>query len=253
MRPFSLSLCKTMLTLFVRTIIIYIFMFAIMRLMGKRQLSDMQPFDLVVTLLIANLASAPLSDPAVPLLYGVVTILALFVMQRLVSHLSLKSEKMRKVICGSPLVVIAKGIVREDVMRSANYTLNDLSEQLRDKDVFAFSKVEYAILETNGSLSVLLKSQFQQPTIEDMSLETSKARPALLIITDGKLHRDALEAAGLEERWLSGILSGMGFGSVGEVLFASLDGEGMLHVQGKQDRKKKTEPKCFFYQLEGTK
>ena len=88
-----------MLTLFIRTIIIYLFMFVIMWLMGKRQLSDMQPFDLVVTLLIANLASVPVSDPAVPLAYGVVTILGLFIMQRLVSHISLKSEKIRTVIC----------------------------------------------------------------------------------------------------------------------------------------------------------
>lgn len=240
-----------MLTLFIRTIIIYIFMFAIMRLMGKRQLSDMQPFDLVVTLLIANLASAPLADPAVPLLYGVVTIIALFVLQRLVSHISLKSEKMRRLICGSPLVVIAKGVVREDVMRSANYTLNDLSEQLRDKDVFSISKVEYAILETNGSLSVLLKPQFQQPTVEDMSLSAKKASPALLIVTDGKLHRDALQAAGLEEKGFSRILSGMGISSAKDVLFASLDGEGMLQVQRKQ--KKNMDPECYFYDMDRSK
>ena len=110
-----------MLTLFIRSIIIYIFMFAVIRLMGKRQLSDMQPFDLVVTLLIANLASVPTSDPSVPLVYGVVTILGLFIMQRLVAFISLKSEKMRKIICGDPLVVISKGLVREDVMKAANY------------------------------------------------------------------------------------------------------------------------------------
>lgn len=226
-------------------------MFAIMRLMGKRQLSDMQPFDLVVTLLIANLASSPLSDPAVPLLYGMVTIIALFALQRLVSHLSLKSEKFRSLICGSPLVVVAKGIVREDVMRSANYTLNDLSEQLRDKDVFSFSKVEYAILETNGSLSVLLKPQFQQPTIEDMGLAEKKAAPALLIITDGNLHSDALQAAGFEIKGFLNILSGMGISSVKEVLFASLDSEGMLQVQEKQ--KKHKEPKCYYYNVEAKK
>lgn len=240
-----------MLTLFIRTIIIYLFMFVIMRLMGKRQLSDMQPFDLVVTLLIANLASVPVSDPAVPLAYGVVTILGLFIMQRLVSHISLKSEKIRTVICGSPLVVIAKGVLREDVMRAANFTLNDLSEQLRDKGVFSFSDVEYAILETNGSLSVLLKPQNQPPTMESLNLPTDKARPALLLITDGKLHRDALGAAGIEEKYLSGILSGMGFSGCRDVLFASLDGSGMLHVQGKQ--RKNAEPEARFFKVNGGK
>lgn len=238
-----------MLTLFIRSIIIYIFMFAVIRLMGKRQLSDMQPFDLVVTLLIANLASVPTSDPSVPLVYGVVTILGLFIMQRLVAFISLKSEKMRKIICGDPLVVISKGLVREDVMKAANYTLNDLAEQLRDKDVFSFSNVEYAILETNGSLSVLLKSQYQTPTMESLNLPLEKARPALLIVTDGKLHRDALQRSGLDEVGFKRIIAGMGFPNIKEILFASLDGSGLLHVQAKLKRNKKTE--FAFYKVEG--
>ncbi len=237
-----------MLTLFIRTILIYLFMFVIMRLMGKRQLSDMQPFDLVVTLLIANLASVPISDPAVPLAYGVVTILALFIMQRLVSHLSLKNEKFRVTICGSPLVVIAKGVVREDVMRAANFTLNDLSSRLRDKGVFAFADVEYAILETNGSLSVLLKPGKQPATNETLKLASSPAAPAFLLITDGKIHADTIRAAGLDEKFLNNLIASMGFSSAENVLFASLDSEKILHVQGKQQKNK--EPAVIFYSLE---
>mgnify|MGYP003248231303 CR=1 FL=1 len=168
-----------MLTLFIRTLLVYIFMFVVLRLMGKRQLSDMQPFDLAITLLIANLAALPMSDPAIPLLYGVVPIIAMFAL------MSLKSEKLRKLVCGSPLVMISGGVVREDAMRAANYSLFDLAEQLRMKDVFSISQVEYAILETDGGLSVLLKGPFQTPTNEGLKLESEKAMPALLLICDG--------------------------------------------------------------------
>ena len=137
-----------MSTLFIRTLIVYTLMFAVLRLMGKRQINEMQPFDLAVTLLIANLASIPMSEPAVPLFYGLVPIIGLFIVQRLVAHASLKSERIRRLVCGSPLTVIENGTVREDVMRSASYSLSDLTEQLRLKDVFSLSEVEYAILET---------------------------------------------------------------------------------------------------------
>lgn len=211
--------------------------------MGKRQLADMQPFDLAVTLLIADLAAVPVSDPSVPLLYGIIPIIGMFILQRLVSYAVLKSEGMRKLVCGNPLVIISGGLVREDVMHAANYTLNDLSEQLRVKNVFSFSKVEYAILETNGSLSVLLKGPFQQPTNEGLKLESECARPALLLITDGHLHLDVLEAVGLEEKGFMNILRGMGYKSVKECLFASLDADGMLQVQDKQRPFRKTTQK----------
>lgn len=236
-----------MLTLFIRTLLVYLFMFAVLRLMGKRQLSDMQPFDLAITLLIADLASVPMSDPSVPLLYGVVPIIAMFLLHRVVSYGALKSEGLRKIVCGSPLIVIAKGMVREDVMRSANYTLNDLTEQLRAKDVFAISQVEYAILETNGSLSVLLKGPYQTPTNEILSLESEQARPAMLLVTDGKLHNDVVQAAGLDERGLIKILNSMGYKSAKDCLFVSLDASGMLHAQDKQKPFAKT--KSHFMRL----
>lgn len=199
-----------MLTLFIRTLLVYIFMFVVLRLMGKRQLSDMQPFDLAITLLIANLAALPMSDPAIPLLYGVVPIIAMFALHRLISFMSLKSEKLRKLVCGSPLVMISGGVVREDAMRAANYSLFDLAEQLRMKDVFSISQVEYAILETDGGLSVLLKGPFQTPTNEGLKLESEKAMPALLLICDGQVHPEAVRAAGLDEKGFYALLKRFG-------------------------------------------
>lgn len=237
-----------MLTLFIRALIIYLFMFALMRLMGKRQISDMQPFDLVITLLVADIAALPISDPALPLLYGIIPILALYVLHRVVAYASLKNEKIRRFVCGSPLVIIAGGIVREDVMRAANYTLSDLNEQLRMKDVFSISHVEYAILETNGCLSVLLKGPYQQSTNAALELESAKAKPSLMLVTDGKLHPDAVQRAGLDEKGFMSILHGFGYRSERDCLFVSLDAEGMLHAQDKQRLLKK--PEAHFYKVE---
>ena len=224
-------------TLFVRTLIVYTLMFTVLRLMGKRQISDMQPFDLAVTLLIANLASIPMSDPTTPLLYGVIPIIGLFVVHRLVSFAALKSERIRGVVCGSPLFIISKGTVLEDVMRAANYSLDDLTEQLRLKDVFSVSLVEYAILETNGSLSVLLKSGAQTPTNGQLGVAEEKVKPALMLVADGRPNRDALRSAGVDEKKLRSVLGSLGVGAVEDCLYASVDADGVLTAQKKLKRR----------------
>ena len=226
-----------MFTLFIRTIIVYLLVFAVVRLMGKRQISDMQPFDLVITLLIADLAAVPISDGAIPLMYGVIPILGLFILHRIVAHFSLKSEAVRAMVCGKPVFVIIKGRVMEDAMRSANYTLNDLTEQLRMKDVFSIAQVEYGILETNGSLSVLLKGPYQPPNCEQLQLESENARPSVMLITDGKIHDRALAEVGFSHDWLIKKLNQMGYTSEKECLFVCLNSDGMLHAQDKLSSK----------------
>ncbi len=209
--------------------------------MGKRQISDMQPFDLVITLLIADLASVPMSDSAIPVMYGIIPILCLFLLHRVVAHLALKSGKVRTLVCGKPLLIISKGIVMEDAMRAANYTLNDLTEQLRVKDVFAISQVEYAILETNGSLSVLMKGPFQQPTCEQAGLQSPNAHPSIMLVSDGRISCKALAEAGYDHDWLVKRLNRMGYKSERECLFVCLDDDGMLHAQDMSRLSRRTE------------
>ena len=220
-------------TLFIRTLIVYSVMFAVLRLMGKRQISEMQPFDLAVTLLIANLASIPMSEPAVPLFYGLVPIIGLFIVQRLLSYASLKSERIRRLVCGNPLAIIEGGVVNENIMRSANYSFSDLTEQLRLKDVFSISQVEHAILETNGSLSVLLKGAYQTPTREQMRLDKTDESPALMLVSDGKADELALMKAGMSIEKLNSILKKLGIKRLEECLFAILNDDGTLHIQRK--------------------
>ncbi len=222
-----------MLILFVRSILLYILVFLVIRLTGKRQLSDLQPFDLITTLLIADLASMPASDTGMPLAYGFVPILALFLVQQGVAFLSMKWEGFRYVMCGRPLLMIVKGEVQEKSLRDAKYTLNDLMEQLRAAGAFQVADVEYAILETNGDLSVLLKGPEQPVTHRALSLESPKAAPPFMIVQDGKVHKNALSQAGYDEKWLRSKLPAAGVKGTEQLLFAFISGE-TLHMQAKQ-------------------
>ncbi len=206
-----------MSTLLIRTVIIYLLVFGVVRLTGKRQISDMQPFDLVITLLIADLSSTPISDSSTPLLFGIIPILTLFLLHRTVAFLALKSQQIRSLVCGHPIIVISKGVVDEQALKAANYTLNDLIEQMRLKDVFAFSQVEYAILETNGSLSVLKNNSVCDPDA-----------PTALLLSDGKPILTALQAMGLDEIWLQKRLNALGIKRYKQCLFACMEGDELL-------------------------
>jgi len=191
--------------------------------MGKRQISDMQPFDLVITLLMADLASAPISDTGIPLFHGVIPILTMFILHRTLAFASLKSTAVRNLVCGHSLVVIEKGIVLEEALHAANYTISDLMEQLRIKDVFAFSQVEYAILETNGSLSVLTAA----------SAQSAPTEPSVLLLADGKPVKDSMTNVGFEMKRLQKRLLTCGIRSPKECLYICLEQPNTLHLQTK--------------------
>ncbi|MBQ7113495.1 MAG: DUF421 domain-containing protein [Clostridia bacterium] len=225
-----------MLVLFLRVVLLYLLVFVALRLTGKRQLSDLQPFDLVITLLIAELALEPATNTGVPLFYGIVPILTLFLLQNLVAYLSLKSEGVRKIACGQSIVLISKGVVEEAALRSARYTLSDLMEQLRSKDVFSVDEVAYAILETNGELSVLLKGAKQKPTCELLHIPAGESTLPLMLIQDGQVHHGALKRAGYNETWLKKQLQKAGILSERDVFFAFLTDNSMLHIQRYRSR-----------------
>ncbi len=230
-----------MMVLFLRAALLYVLVFVIMRLMGKRQISDLQPFDLVVTLLVAELASDPITDTSIPLVYGIMPILALYLLQQLMSFVCLKSEKLSTVLSGKPSIVVARGVIQEHEMRKSCYTLNDLMEQLRSKDVFSVAEVEFAIVETDGTLSVLKKGKCQIPTFEDHNIKSPPVALNEVLIVDRKVHENALKRIGYDKKWLEQKLQAMGFIGTHKVFFASLDTQqNMLFVQehvGKSEKK----------------
>lgn len=231
-----------MLILFVRTVILYTIVLFAFRLTGKRQLSDLQPFDLIITLLIADLASEPAANMSIPLIYGIVPIFALILLQQLISYFSLKSRRFRSIISGTPLIVIHKGVIIEKALKSARYSINDLMEQIRAKDVFELSSVEYAILETNGDISILKKGAQLQPTYEDMAITPPESVMPIMLIEDRKICETALNKAGFNNVWLNNQLKRANIKSIDDVFFAFLNpSTGLLHIQTKENQNSKVQ------------
>lgn len=221
-----------MITLFIRAMTIYVVLFALLRLMGKRQLSDLQPFEFVVTLLIADLAQTPMSNTGIPFLYGIVPILALFLTQQLLSLLAFKSGHIRHFIGGRPSIVIEKGCICELELKKMRYTVGDLVEQLRTQG-HSLADVAFAVLETDGELSVVPRASKRPVTPEDLNMDVEESTLPRTLILDGMIQKRDLAACGFDKNWLEARLSGMGLSQKG-VLFAALI-EHTLVVQPKHE------------------
>ena len=188
-----------MITSIVRTAILYVFITLGIRLMGKRQIGDMQPNELVITLLISEIAAIPLQDSTQPLLFGIIAIFVLIILEIAVSVLSMKNIFIRKLLNGKSIVIIKDGVIDQQAMSDVRMTVVDLIELLRGQNVFDISTVAFAVLEVNGELSVLLKSKEQPATLKDLRIEKSEAVLPLPVITDGKILNETLKALNISE------------------------------------------------------
>ena len=195
-----------MISTVMRTIILYIVVTLAIRLMGKRQIGDMQPNELVVTLLISEIAAIPLQDSQQPVSVGVAAILVLVFIEIIISILSMKSFFIRKLLNGKSVVIIKNGVIDQKAMRDVRMTVIDLIELLRNKDVFNVSDVAFAVLEVNGNLSVLLKKELEPLTPKDVNLKTNENMLPLPVISDGKIIHESLTALQLSPQKLQKIL-----------------------------------------------
>lgn len=214
-----------MANIMMRTLILFFALLFMMRLMGKRQIGQLQPYEFALTLIAADLATTPMSDINTPLLWGIVPIYVLLVAGVGLSLLSLKSVKMRRLICGKPRMLIERGVILEDSLRAVRYTINDLLEQLRAKDVFDVSEVYYAVLETNGQISVIQKSAFRPIVPDDISLTPPQEEAPVILVMDGTVQRENLIFVGKDERWLRQNIKKAGFLSEKEILLLTYDKE----------------------------
>lgn len=227
-----------MLINFVRAIIIYILVLIVMRLMGKREIGQLQPFELVISIMIADLASIPMTDPGVPIFNGVVPILGLLAMHLLITVLNIKSVNIRKFTCGKPTILIYRGRIDEEALKKERFTVSELQERLRGKDVFNLGDVEFAILETNGEVSVILKPNKRNTTPEDFSIEPDYEGLPYDLIVDGKIMYDNLNKIGKDERWL--LKQIVKFKATPDnVLIATMDGKGNFFCQKKERNSQK--------------
>lgn len=217
----------------IRTLILFTVVVIGLRLMGKRQIGQLQPYELVIVIMLSALAAIPMENTGIPLVSGLFPIFTLLLAQVALSYISLKSERARGIICGTPSVLIENGKIIEKEMYRLRYNINDLLEQLRSKNIPNISDVEFAILETSGQLSVIPKSQKRPLVPADMSLPTTYEGLPITLIIDGHVFHKNLSKMNLSVEWLEAELLKLGVNSFKDVLFASLDTEGKLFYQVK--------------------
>ncbi len=192
---------------FLRTILLYLVLILAIRMMGKRQIGQMEASEFVVTMLVANLASIPMQDTAIPLYSGVVPILTVLGLELVLSGLILRSVLIRKFFCGKPVILIDNGRVLQENLRRTRVTLDELTGHLREKDVLDLSHVQYAILETDGNLSVFPYPAYSPASAKDADIHPGKQYLPITIVEDGYLSRENLKKAGKDQAWLEKILS----------------------------------------------
>ena len=195
-----------MLTVIFRTAILYVFVIIGLRLMGKRQIGEMLPSELVVTLLISEMAAIPLQDISQPVLLGVAAIATLVFIEVVFSLLALKIPRLHRIVSGSSRIIIRDGVIDQREMRELRINITDLVELLRDRDVYDISTVAYAIMETNGSLNVLLKSSEQPASKADIGKKPSSASLPLPVVSDGKWMLDAMKELDIDKRDIERII-----------------------------------------------
>lgn len=219
--------------LIIRTFFLYLVVILTMRLMGKRQIGELQPFEFAIAVMISDLAAIPLADDEKELHHALIPIAVLIVCQISISFLSIKGVRIREVICGKPILLIRDGKMLEKNMRKEMYTINDLLEQLRFNSIQNVSDVEYGILETNGQLSVLLKSNKRAVTPEDLDMDLPPENFSRDIIVDGKLIGRTLERMQIKREWVDNALKEFGVNDYSQVFYASINNQMTLFVQKK--------------------
>ena len=191
-----------MATAFIRTIVLYFLIMVGLRLLGKRQIGELEPIELVLTLLISDLAAVPMQDFGIPLLNGVIPIVTLLSLSMLLSWGSVRSIRLRRLICGSPTALILDGKVQQDAMRHNRFTLDELTQELRNQGILDIASVEYAVLETNGRLNIILTPEQQPVTAVQMGVTPDDTGYFSILINNGRIIDKNLKRMGRDERWL---------------------------------------------------
>ncbi len=191
-----------MILAYIRTVVVYLVLIIAIRMMGKRQVGQMEPSEFVVTMLVANLASIPLEESGIPLVSGLVPIVTVLGLELVLSWLTMRSIFFRKLLCGKPVILIDNGKILQDNLRRTRVTLDELTGHLREKDVLDISTVQFAILETNGNLSVFPYPRFRPADAEDAAVAVKEQHLPVTVIEDGWLSEDNLRKAGKDRKWL---------------------------------------------------
>ena len=222
-----------MILSYLRTILLYLVLIFSVRMMGKRQIGEMEASEFVVTMLVANLAAIPMQDGAIPLYSGLVPILTVLGMELVLSGLILRSVLVRRILCGKPVILINHGKILQDSLRSTRVSLDELTRQLREKNILDIRTVEFAILETDGNLSVFPYPKERPASAKDAGISASRQYLPITIIEDGYLSRKNLRLAGKDDNWLSRVLANQG-ATPANTLLLTVDESDHIIFMGKE-------------------
>ncbi len=225
-----------MTIILIRTLLLYFVVVFSVRLMGKRQLGELQPSELVITILVSNIATLSLEDTDIPLLQGILPILSLVCLEVLISWASLKSVRVRRLVSGSPKIIIRDGKIDQEMLQSLRFSLDDLMTSLRMGGVFSVDEVQFAIVETNGSVSILQKSEYQSTEKGDIHTNKPDVDPPQIIVADGCVREKSLEAIGQDRSWLDLILRTAGL-QLPDVFLLTSDSACRYYIVKKEKKK----------------
>ena len=223
-----------MLITFFRAIVLYLIVLVVMRLMGKREIGQLQPFELAISIMIADLASIPMTEIGIPIFNGIVPILGLLVMHLILSLINLKSLKAREIICGKPSILIYRGKINEKELKKERFTINELEERLRGNNVVNLGDVEYAILETSGQVTVIQKPEKRNTIPEDFNIVPEYEGIPYDLVVDGKVMNKNLKAIGKNYNWLKKQVEKFDI-KPEEALGVTIDGKGQIFCQKKEE------------------
>jgi len=224
-----------MLITFVRAIILYIIVLVVMRLMGKREIGQLQPFELAISIMIADLASIPMTELGIPISNGIIPILGLLTMHLIISLLNMKSIKFRQLICGKPSILMYRGKIDEDVLRKERFTINELEERMRGNNIYSLGDVEYAILETSGQVTIIPKPAKRNTIPEDFNIEPEYEGIPYDLVIDGVIMEENLKKIGKDYNWLKKEVKKFKI-TPEEALIVTVDGKYQIFCQAKTKR-----------------
>ena len=224
-----------MLMVLLKTLIIYAYLLLIMRLMGKREVGQLQTFELVVSMIIADVAAVPIYDEKASLLNVIISVGTLFLLHVIIAIINLKSIKGREILCGRPRILIEKGKIDEEALKKEFLTINELQERLREKDVFNLGEVEYVILETSGQISIVLKPDKRNIKMEDLNIKSEYEGVAFDLVIDGKVMHENLKKIGKDYKWLVNQTKEFGIRPE-DALVVTINGDNSFYCQAKNKK-----------------
>lgn len=225
-----------MFIVFFRTIILYVFVVITMRLMGKRQIGELQPFELVITIMVSELAALPMQNAGIPIIHGIIPIITLLILQVVLSEIQLKSDKFRSLIDGRPSILIKNGKVNIHELKNQRLSINDLLEELRIKGELDISDIAYALIETDGQMSIINKHQYDNVKREDLNIKEEQISLPVLLICNGEIKEDGLDYYKKDEKWIKALLTKNNINSEKEVFIALIDSKGKFFYQLMKER-----------------